>query len=166
MIIYALIAELKLNSLPLKKATGVPMKSTLPHTLLLLLATAALSGCDRYRVSLNDNPIYNPRPLYADFEVLDEALDTCIRQTIADQRIHDIEQLIALNCSNAGIRTLEGLERFAWLQKLDLSANSIGNASALRELPHLQYAKLTQNPQLNCADLPTAPELLAPQHCQ
>lgn len=147
------------------------MKCNLLHIALLMVSTATLYGCDRYLVSLNYNPIYVPPPLYADFEVLDEALDTCIRQTIADQRVRKVEQLVTLRCSNAGIRTLEGLEHFAWLQKLDLSANQISNAVALRKLPHLQYLKLTENPELNCAELPradtpTAPELLAPQHCR
>lgn len=130
----------------------------------------ALSGCSRYAFSVNDNELYRPAPLYTDFRVADEALAACIEQTIHDKRITKVKQLQSLNCSNAGIRSLAGLEHFAWLQKLDVSNNNISDSEALRMLNSLQYLKISGNPQLDCADL--APknaqskrETLAPEHC-
>lgn len=170
MIIYALITELRLNKQPFK-TTCVPMKSFSLCNALSILFAFALGGCNRYQVSLNNNEIYSPPPLYAKFELLDDALHTCVQQTIADQRVHNVKQLTALRCSNAGIRSLAGLEHFAWLKRLDLSANSITDGASLRALTRLQYLNITDNPQLDCAELPKADtlndaEILAPAHCR
>ena len=34
----------------------------------------ALGGCARYQVTLNEQPIYSPPPLYSQFEVADESI--------------------------------------------------------------------------------------------
>lgn len=138
---------------------------------LFILFMFALSGCNRYQVTLNNNEIYSPPPLYTKFELTDDALNTCVQQTIADQQVHSVKQLEALRCSNAGIRSLAGLEHFAWLKRLDLSANAIVDGAALGALTRLQYLDITGNPQLKCADLPKADtlsdtEILAPAHCR
>lgn len=130
----------------------------------------ALSGCSRYAFSVNDNELYRPAPLYTDSQVADEALAACIKQTIYDKRITKVEQLQSLNCSNAGIRSLAGLEHFAWLQKLDVSNNNISDSGALRRLNQLQYLKISGNPQLDCANLvpkdaQNKREIVAPEHC-
>lgn len=136
----------------------------------LVLIGVTLGGCNRYAFSINDNELYRPPPLYNGFRVADQALETCIHQTINDKRITQVEQLSALRCSNAGIRSLAGLEHFAWLQKLDLSDNDIHDSSALTKLTRLQFLKILGNPALNCTHLATLkkmnnPEIIAPAHC-
>lgn len=136
----------------------------------LVLTSITLGGCNRYAFSLNDNELYRPAPLYSDFRLTDQALETCIRQTISDKQITKVEQLTALRCSNAGIRSLAGLDHFAWLQKLDLSENNVRDGAPLSNLKKLRYLKISGNPELDCAELAKLektvdPEIIAPSRC-
>lgn len=119
-----------------------------------------LGGCARYEVTLNEQPIYSPPPLYNQFEVADEALESCLRQTIADKRITQADQLTQLVCRYAGIRSIQGLESFIALEELDLSYNKLGDVKTLNNLNKLQRLKINDNPDLLCDTLPQArPEL-------
>ena len=149
-----------------------------------------LAACQNYDVTLNDRQVYGPTRLFTDFEVTDEALQRCIEQRIADENISDPLKLTALNCSNAGIASLNGLGQFAGLTQLKFSDNRIrnlvelGQLSAieslwlynnvvvdpvpLAQLRKLQKLDLTNNPTLQCPKaglLDYIASLTVPEHC-
>jgi hypothetical protein len=139
------------------------------RSIFFLSVAAALFGCERYAVTLNQQPVYTPPPLYSDFAVADLALRDCIKQTIIDSKVTRVEQLTALTCRHAGLTSLAGLEHFAFLQELDLSHNQLLDARVLAKLPQLKALKIQENPALRCDTLvelaQTEVHITAPAHC-
>lgn len=163
---------------------------------LLLSCFALLISCKQYAVSLNDNVIYTPLPLFTGFRVADARLQTCLDQTILDLKATRIEEVTHLNCSNAGITSLAGIKIFyalktvnlannniqdinelqylARTQIIDLSNNAIKNGAPLLHLLHLLELNLAENSQFDCAILPQLtknladqkPRLTVPAHCK
>jgi hypothetical protein len=132
------------------------------------LTLLGLGGCAEYQITLNEQPIYTPPPLYSQYEVADEALRNCLRQTILDQRITQADQLSRLICRHAGIESLQGLETFVALEELDISHNALRDLSPLQNLPKLRLLRAHDNPELLCDSLPVSREtleIMAPAHC-
>jgi len=132
--------------------------------LLMGLALLVLAGCENYQVTLNEREIYSPPVLFTDYQIADAGLRACIEQTIIDQSIVRAEQLTALLCTYSGIETLTGLGRFTQLKTINLANNKLKNIKPLMFFGQLQRVDLSDNPNLNCADirslaklLPTAP---------
>ena len=135
----------------------------------------SVSGCSHYSVSLNDKLVYTPPPIFDDYQIDDRQLKTCVEQTLYDQHITKAEDLTQLNCSHAGIKSLNGLSKFFALEALNLSdnhieeiaelknlgrlkqlilaQNAITDAAPLLSLLHLRNLNLEVNPNLACADL-------------
>ncbi len=111
----------------------------------LLTTTMLLGGCAGYAVSFNDNPVYNPPTLFADFRLADPALHDCVQQSIEDQQVIEADQLRQLNCSSAGIESLEGLSRFTGLRAISLNDNQLEDVSALKKLSRLEMLLLEDN---------------------
>ncbi len=128
---------------------------------LLFIAACCLfiSGCERYTVTVNEKTVYNPPALYSGHKISDAALAACVNQVITDQRITRAEQLTRLNCSHAGVASIEGITAFTGLRFLDLSDNAIGDIKPLLYLPYLETVNLKGNPEFSCQDV----ELLAKQ---
>jgi hypothetical protein len=98
-----------------------------------------------------------------------------VEQTIYDLQITSAEDLTRLNCSNAGITSLSGLDKFFALKELNLADNQLAdineigqlgrlekvvltnnkikNPGPLLHLLHLTQLHLDQNPQMTCKDL-------------
>lgn len=110
-------------------------------TLLLLLGSA----CGDLDFKVNDRVVYSPRPLLSDFELADAALQACVEQAVIDQKVTLARELRSLNCSHAGITSLQGLEIFTGLQQLKLSANEIRNLTPLVQLSSLEALYLDDN---------------------
>lgn len=147
-------------------------------SLLLLcgVATSLLTvGCKNYSVSVNENVVYTPPSLFKDYQLADRQLRDCVEQTIVDLHITRAEDLTRLNCSNAGVKSLAGLDTFfalkelnladnlladiaeignlGRLEKLVLTNNQIKNPAPLLHLLHLNQLHLEDNPQMTCDDL-------------
>ena len=158
----------------------------------LLLACLALSGCADYRFTVNERVVYNPAPLFRDFDVPDSALRDCLEQHIADASVTAAEELSELNCSHGGVSDLTGLPIFSRLVRLKLSSNAITDLAPLadmnalqelyldanrvrditplRGLPELAYLNLAANGDIRCQQLEffrrqPPLELVAPVHC-
>lgn len=116
--------------------------------ILLLFAT----GCG-YAVSVNERVVYTPAPLFSNYSIGDVNLARCVEQTIADRQIIKAVDLTLLNCSNAGIRSLQGLETFAGLEELNLAHNSIQSVNELAKLPQLRVLLLNNNTLTSVAPL-------------
>lgn len=151
----------------------------------------ALTGCDRYRVTVNELAVYEPAPLFADFRIDDRALSACVQQIIEDERITEATQLKTINCSHAGIVSLQGLSRFtqlealnvgdnrivdievlkenARLRKLDLRNNQLRSIGPLLSMPNLELVELGGNGGLDCSSVSALAKLVAatrlPAHC-
>lgn len=172
------------------------MRIQLPLLAFTLVCSAVLIGCKSYSVSVNDKTVYTPAPLFKNYQIADEKLNTCVEQTIADLNITKAEELIRLNCSNAGITSVTGLDKFFALAELNLASNQLSDISALGNLGrlevlvltnnqiknpapllsllHLQTLDLTGNPNMACKDLyqlaqnlaPLKPQLTLPEQCK
>ncbi|MFT4517848.1 MAG: hypothetical protein ACI9JM_000225 [Halioglobus sp.] len=114
---------------------------------LLLICTvlALLAACRGYDFKVNDKVVYRPAPLFSNFDVTDPALHNCLAQAIIDGDITKATQLDSLNCSNAGIEILAGLDQFISITALKLSSNKIQNLSALAALTSLEVVYLDNN---------------------
>lgn len=160
-----------------------------------LLSSLVITGCKNYSVSVNDNLVYVPPSIFKDYSIADQSLFECVQQTIYDAKITRAEDLIKLNCSNAGIQSVQGLEKFFALKELNLAENKIAelttigmlgrleivklndnqikNPAPLLHLLHLKHLDLQQNPAMDCKALAqlatnlnkTNAEFLIPAHC-
>lgn len=119
-----------------------------------LIATSALflGGCS-FPVSVNERVVYTPPSLFSQYEIADSALARCVQQTIVDLHVTKARDLTRLNCSNAGITQLAGLEVFNQLQELHLGQNAITDASPLAALSKLKLLNLSENNILSAAPL-------------
>jgi Leucine-rich repeat (LRR) protein len=104
-----------------------------------------LASCQGYDFTINDKVVYSPPSLFTDFTIPDEALRTCIEQAVVDGNVTAVEQLTTLNCSHAGIQSVEGLSVFMGLVSLKLADNSIRNLVEIGQLGKLQTLYLENN---------------------
>lgn len=141
---------------------------------LFALVFFNLAGCESFDVNVNDRVVHTPQPLFSDFETPDEGLSQCLGRAISHGGVSAASQLTDLNCSNAGIESLEGLASFRDLLKLRLSANEVVNVSAISSLQSLQElyldgnavadpAPLFQLKALRFLDLSGNPDLQCPE---
>ncbi len=140
-----------------------------------LVTSLLTSGCKNYSVSVNENVVYTPPSIFKDYQLADAHLHNCVEQTIYDLHITSAEELTRLNCSNAGITSLVGLDKFFAMKELNLadnqitdisqigqlgrlenlvlSNNKINNPAPLLNLLHLAQLHVDNNPQMTCKDL-------------
>ena len=139
---------------------------------MLILGTAALPcSCSTYQVTLNNRSVYQPPALLRAIAVADPALETCIEQTIVDQAVVDIKDLVDLRCTHTGIVSLTGLEQLTHLAQLDLSNNLLTAISSLLNIESLILINLLGNPELVCDQVERikaakpAVTIRVPKHC-
>lgn len=123
--------------------------------LFLFFALAPMllaAGCNRYEVTLNDQPLHSPPRLFTDYRIDDPALRDCVAQTIRDNKITAGRDLTRLVCTHAGIVDLRGLESFGSLEILNLADNHIATIEPLLSMPSLAQLDLSANPGLNCTE--------------
>jgi Leucine-rich repeat (LRR) protein len=147
--------------------------NTFSALLLIAALTATMAACDRYRVTLNEQPIAEPRPLIKVIAAEDPQLRNCIQQFIIDQQIRDTSNLTALNCSHGGINSVSGIEQFSQLRILDLAGNNITDITPLLFLGKVTTLNLEDNTGLSCQQLvkledqlPANAAVNRPEHCQ
>ena len=125
--------------------------STIP-TLLTVTTLICLTGCEGYTYTLNEQPIFSTpeTTLFSDYSLSDSSLQSCTEQAILDQSVTQPDQLTYLNCSNAGISNLDGLEIFTGLTHINLNGNKLTKIKPLLRLPKLQVTALEANNRLDC----------------
>lgn len=106
---------------------------------------AMITGCKSYSVSLNNTVVYTPPSLFKDFTIADTHLRACVEQTIIDKHITKAGDLKQLNCSNAGIASLAGLEKFYAIEQLNLSENALQSIAQLSNFSQLKVLILRKN---------------------
>jgi Leucine-rich repeat (LRR) protein len=151
------------------------------------------TGCaelGQYDITVNNVTVYEPAAPYTASGIEDPALAACLTQSLLDIDARAATDLAALNCSDAGIQSLTGLEQFTQIQSMKLSSNNIRNLlvierlTALRQLwlddndvvdpipvlrmTALKELNLTGNLRLQCpdpADVPRHMSMNLPDHC-
>ena len=157
-------------------------------SLVVLVSCSQLSG---YDVTLNNVTVYEAERPNQIQPLEDAPLETCLRQLLVDQRANRTTDLTSANCSDAGIRSLAGIEQFSALQSLKLSGNAIRNLVVLERLEQLEQLwldrndvvdpipmlrstslrelDLRNNPLLQCPEadeIPLTLQLSLPEHCE
>lgn len=118
-----------------------------------LITSLLTAGCKNYSVSINKNVVYTPPSLFKDYQLIDTQLHGCVEQTIIDLQITNAEELTRLDCSNAGIKSIAGLNKFFALKELNLANNQLMDISAIGQLGRLEKVTLTNNKIKNPAPL-------------
>lgn len=126
---------------------------SLAYIVLFALPITILSGCQGYRWTLNDQPVYTPPALFTDYKIDDAQLKTCVQETILSAKITAAEQLTQLSCSYNTVSSAQGLAVFTQLQQLDLSHNQLNDIGALKHLDQLQQLDISANGSLGCDDI-------------
>ncbi len=136
---------------------------SLLQTILLrcgtVVASIMLAACGSYEFSVNERVVFTPEPLFGDFSLPDPALHACVQEHISRSSITSISELTDLNCSQAGIGNLDGLQLFSSLQGLKLSHNNISNVGPLISLQQLAELYLDHNNLIDVSDLATLTDL-------
>ena len=157
---------------------------------ILLVLGAGCAELEQYDITVNDVTIYEPSAPYRVSGIEDPALATCLTQSLLDIDARAATDLVALNCSDAGIQSLAGLEQFTQIQSMKLSSNDIRNLLVLERLTeldqlwldsndvvdpipvlrmtNLKELNLADNPRLQCPTREESPPYLAitlPDHC-
>ncbi len=131
----------------------------MPIRLSVLPFLLLLAACENYDYTLNDRVVYRGRGLLSDYTIVDAGLRDCVAQAIADAGIRQVDELRQLNCSHAGIESLEGLAAFTALTRLKLSDNRIRNLMELASLTRLQALYLDNNAVIDPVPLYRLPDL-------
>ncbi|HSC69261.1 MAG TPA: leucine-rich repeat domain-containing protein [Cellvibrio sp.] len=129
------------------------MQNKLSLLICSLVIGGLITGCKNYSVSVNENVVYTPPSLFKDYQLADSKLRDCVEQTIVDLHITQAEDLTRLNCSNAGVKSLAGLEKFFALKELNLADNLLADISEIGKLGRLEKLVLTNNKIKNPAPL-------------
>jgi len=112
-----------------------------------------LLSCADYEITLNDQPLQLRKPVSVEFTVSDSSLSRCLSETLKAQIAIRIDDLHTLDCSFAGIKSLEGLEQFQGLVRVKLSGNELDDIGPLLSLGELAIADLEQNHDIPCQQL-------------
>ena len=168
------------------------LQTELARTLLivLLMSGASCAELGQYDITVNNVTVYEPSAPYRVSGIEDPALAACLSQSLLDIDARMATDLLALNCSDAGIQSLAGLEQFTQIQSMKLSSNDIRNLLVLERLTalnqlwldnndivdpipvlrmsHLEALNLAGNVRLQCPDPEDVPRDLSlnlPDHC-
>ncbi|MDE0951513.1 MAG: hypothetical protein OSA45_09600 [Halioglobus sp.] len=112
---------------------------------LVSLAFLFLCACQDYDFKVNEKIVYAPIPLFRDFSTPDPGLTSCLEQAINDGAITAAQQLTSVDCSFAGIESVEGLATFNGLIALRLSSNQVRNLVEINKLAALEVLYLDDN---------------------
>ena len=112
-----------------------------------------LLSCSDYEITLNDQPLQLRKPVSIAFTVSDSSLSRCLIETLKVQNAIRIDDLETLDCSHAGIKSLEGLEQFQGLARIKLSGNELYDIGPLLSLGGLTIADLSANNNIPCQQL-------------
>ncbi|HIG66820.1 MAG TPA: hypothetical protein EYQ44_03200 [Porticoccaceae bacterium] len=118
--------------------------------IFVAFAISLLSSCSDYEITLNDQPILLREPVPVNVNVLDSGLSRCLSETLKIQSHTDISDLNTLDCSFAGIKTLDGLEQFQGLVGVKLNGNELSDIGPLLLLGRLAIADLEGNNNIPC----------------
>ncbi|WP_438951831.1 hypothetical protein [Porticoccus sp.] len=138
--------------------------------IVIVFISTLLCGCEKYIFTFNEQPVLTTPELFTGYRIPDPALAVCVEQAIKDLLVTSANQLSQLNCSNAGITDLSGLEIFTGLTFVNLAQNRLTTIKPLLYLPKLDSISLEGNSSLDCLDGERLKEQIEgqtklPKHC-
>jgi hypothetical protein len=116
----------------------------------MLLALAACS--QRFAVSINERPIFDPRPGASAYRFADPGLQACVNFAL-QQSESSFDTLTILACPDWEIDDIEGIGAIASLQYLDVSNNRLSSLAPLAALPRLSGVNASDNQLTDIAPL-------------
>ena len=111
----------------------------------LLMSGTGCAELGQYDITVNNVTVYKPSAPFTVSGVKDSALNACLTQSLLDIDARMATDLVSLNCSDAGIESLTGLEQFTQIQSMKLSGNNIRNLLLLERLTTLNQLWLNNN---------------------
>jgi Leucine-rich repeat (LRR) protein len=120
----------------------------------LYLGLVFIAGCSKYQLTLNENVMYSPAPLFTQFTTADPNLKVCLDQAIKDSQATHASDVKRLVCTHAGVSSVEGLEVFSEITQLHLAHNQLQRIDAIGRLAKLEELSLSDN------QLKKVPEIL------
>ena len=126
--------------------------------ILFIPAIFSLAACQDYDFKVNDKVVYSPA-LYREYTTPDQGLRECLQQTIKDRGVTEPQQLDILDCSSAGIQSLEGISVFTGLIAARFSDNEIRNLVELGAMDSIEVLYLDDNEIIDPVPLYRLPAL-------
>lgn len=114
-------------------------------SLMALWLGLGLTACNQYDLKVNERIVYAPRPLFEDFAAADPALQACLEQAVAENKVTSAARLHKLACAGEGVESLSGLEVFTGLRRLRLDDNRISSLAPLVPLSSLESLEIANN---------------------
>lgn len=112
-----------------------------PRTIFAPLMITALGlsllACQSLPVTINGNTL-NSAPLMSVNTIEDKHLAACVNEHVFDHKVSKPADLKQLNCSQRSIHTLNGLEIFTKLQKINLAGNPVESLKPLIAITSLE----------------------------
>lgn len=133
----------------------------LPRLLLVTCLAAGLGGCKNnpYTITFNEKVVYSPSEAIRNAVFKDPGLQACLNDVLNADPEQKMEELKLLACTDAEIRTLEGIDALPALEQLELSSNRIDNLSPLSSLRNLRILAIRDNRLSNIGPLGSLPLL-------
>lgn len=121
--------------------------------IVVVLFVLSCSSCSqRFAVTLNNQPLYDPRVNAADQRFADPGLQGCVNFAL-QQPDTTLETLKVLACPGWEIEILDGITQLTALQFLDLSENRISSLAPLQALRNLSSISIVNNRVTDIAPL-------------
>lgn len=111
----------------------------------IAVSLAFVAGCAGYTYTVNERTVFEKPALFSEYEIADENLRICVEQAIKDGGISSADALENLNCSNAGIARLQGIEIFRKLRGIGIDDNAVSDLSPLYTLEKLELLQVRDN---------------------
>ena len=121
------------------------MDTNFPVVTGITVLLALVAGCTGYTYTVNERTVFEKPKLFSEYEIADEGLRTCVEQAINDGAITSAEALENLNCSSAGITSLQGIEVFSKLRGIGIDDNAVSDLSPLYTLEKLEFLQARDN---------------------
>ncbi len=119
----------------------------------LLFAILALTACSqRFAVSINERPVFDPRPGASAYRFADSGLQACVNFAL-QQPGASFDTLTILACPDWEIENIEGIGSIATLQYLDISNNRLTSLAPLSALTRLSGLNAAANQLTDIAPL-------------
>lgn len=113
-------------------------------------------------LSLNANSVNEPAictQLIADVIIADTALKSCIDSSVELNDFAFTYEVVSLECEDAGIAQLDGIESFANLVSINIDSNLVSDLSPLGQLAKLKFFSASENPITDVFALSELPAL-------
>ncbi|MEX2367322.1 MAG: hypothetical protein WD601_12020 [Pseudohongiellaceae bacterium] len=139
---------------------GIPAFGGIRRYLAILLLGCLPGACNSpYTITLNERVLYTPNPQLRGELVSDPNLQGCLNQIMMNSETAEPESITLLACPDAGITSIQGIEKLSNLEQLELSDNRISDLGPLANLRNLRLVSMANNDIRSISPLMPLPTL-------